>query len=174
MMQRNEKGEIVARHPETEVTFPGVWRSFQEFDRMFDELRWEMDASFGGWGLPALGSFSRTSLGGSPWRTPRVDIGDRGTHYVVQAEVPGVPKERIQVDVDEDRLEIRAEHSVEKQEEKEGARYREIGRSAFYRAIPLPEDADPDKVEARLENGMLTVTLGKHEAAPKGKRVDVK
>jgi HSP20 family protein len=103
-----------------------------------------------------------------------VNIADLDDRYEVAAEIPGVPKEGIEVDVSDDRLEIRAERSLERSEEKDGAQYREIGRSAFYRVLPLPHDADGDKVEAKLDHGVLTVTLPKVEARAPKKRVAVK
>ena len=112
-----------------------------------------------------------TDLG---WRVPRIDVREEPNAYSIAMEVPGIPKEQIEILTTEDRLEVRGEAKGEREEEKKGYRYREIGRCAFRCVVPLPEDADREKVDAKLENGVLTLTVPKLPGKITTRKVTVK
>jgi len=108
-------------------------------------------------------------------RQPLVDLADNGKEYIVKAEIPGVNKEDLNIEVSENSIEISAESKEEKREEKKGYIRRERRYASFYRSIPLPEEIVPDKANADLKEGVLTVTLPKTSAPEKkGKKVPVK
>ncbi len=137
----------------------------RDMDRLFEDFRSEWENAFM---YPKGGAIDVV-------RQPLVDLADNGREYTVKAEVPGVNKEDLNIEVSEDTIEISAESKEERKEEKSGYIRRERRYASFYRSIPLPEDVLPDKVSADLKEGVLTVTLPK--AAPadkKGKKVPVK
>lgn len=104
----------------------------------------------------------------------KVDLSENDKAYTMRAEIPGVNKEDISVQVDGNRVSISTETKKEK-EEKAGERIirRECYRGSSYRSFSLDGDVDEANVQAKYENGMLELTLpktGKHNA----KRIEIK
>ena len=92
---------------------------------------------------------------------PRVDVIDREQEIVVRAEVPGVAKKDLEVELSGRHLRIHGERcKEEKKEEGEFVRS-EIVRGTFSRTIPLPEDLDVEQVKAEFKDGILEVHLPK-------------
>lgn len=107
--------------------------------------------------------------------TPAVDIYENSDFVVVKAELPGVEKDRISVEVKDGILSLRGERKFEKEVKEES--YHRIERSygSFQRSFSLPVSVDQDQVTARFEDGILEVKLPKKEKAkPKQIQVDVK
>ena len=102
----------------------------------------------------------------------RVNIKKTKNAFEYQIEVPGVDKEDIEVNIVGNILEIKARKRIEKKQEK-GFIYIEIIAQEFYRALPLPEDADIKKVKAKYENGILKLIIGRTKKKNKGKKVKV-
>ena len=103
----------------------------------------------------------------SGW-VPSVDFEDRGDHYLVTADLPGVKPEDVEISLDGDVLHIKGERLAETDTGDEGGerRYHRAERvyGAFQRSFRLPADVDPDTVEAHGKNGVLHVRIGKHIA----------
>jgi HSP20 family protein len=110
-----------------------------------------------------------------PLGTPRLDVYEQDGYLVVKAEVPGVKKEDLQVELDNGDIVIQGETRAEN-EVKEDQYYRmerRLGR--FYRRVPLPFDVKPEDIQAKLNDGVLEVRVPKPaEATLKGKRIPVK
>lgn len=92
----------------------------------------------------------------------KINLTENDKSYSVRAEIPGVKKEDIKVDVDGNQVSIRAEAKQEK-EEKSGERVicRECYQGSSYRSFSLGSNVDESKVEARYDNGILELTLPK-------------
>jgi HSP20 family protein len=164
----------------------GIRGSLSPFALM-RRLSEDMDRLFGDYGglglLPGLGA-GRGSHGGlssflsgveSPRWVPTVDVFQRGDDLVVHAELPGIKRNDINVEVNDGRLTLsgqREQHS----EEDRGDSYRsERTFGSFYRAIPLPEEADADHAQARFEDGVLEITIPiPKRVQPKARKVEVK
>ena len=139
------------------------------FDRL-SNLREELDRLF----EAPLSEFNPASPMLSGW-TPSLDLYEEKDNFIVQAELPGMKKEDIDISLHEGALSIAGERkSEEKQEDAET--YREerfFGR--FHRSITLPKPVVADKVKATYTDGVLTVTLPKsEEVKPKQIEVSVK
>ncbi|UCD48231.1 MAG: Hsp20/alpha crystallin family protein [Deltaproteobacteria bacterium] len=107
--------------------------------------------------------------------TPAVDIYESNDSVVVKAELPGVEKDQISVEVKDGILSLRGERKFEKEVKEES--YHRIERSygSFQRSFSLPVSVDQEKVTAQFKNGVLEVTLPKKEQAkPKQIQVNVK
>jgi len=107
--------------------------------------------------------------------TPAVDIYENNDFVVVKAELPGVEKDRISVEVKEGILTLRGERGFDKELKKES--YHRIERSygSFQRSFSLPVSVDQEKVTARFLDGVLEVQLPKKDREkPKQIEVDVK
>jgi HSP20 family protein len=138
-----------------------------DMDRLFDDFRTDWENTF------LVPRAFETDL----VRQPLIDLTDSGKEYVVKAEVPGINKDDLSIEISENGIEISGETATdEKEEDKEkGYLRRERRYSSFYRNLPLPETVLTDKAEAELKDGVLTVKLPK--AAPpekKSKKVQVK
>ena len=107
--------------------------------------------------------------------TPSVDIYENNDSVVVKAELPGVERDQISVEVKDGILTLRGERKSEKEVKEES--YHRIERSYgnFQRSFSLPVSVEQDKVTARFKDGVLEVILPKKEQArPKQIQVDVK
>ncbi|MDB5291807.1 MAG: Hsp20/alpha crystallin family protein [Phycisphaerales bacterium] len=103
---------------------------------------------------------------------PGVNIWEDGDNAYIEAELPGVTMDDIEVDVVGDEVMIKGERKIP---DEPGGVYRRRERAAgcFSRRVTLPWEVDPDKVEATLQNGVLTIKLPKSEAA-RPRKVPVK
>jgi HSP20 family protein len=133
--------------------------------RLQDEMNDLFGRFFEDWPLAGL---TRT---GSWW--PALDISERDDAVVLQAEVPGMKPEDIDISVQNNHLTLSGEKK-ETDERKEGEFYHSERRyGTFRREIALPSGVDADKVEAKYRDGVLTVTLPKSEEA-KPRKIEVK
>ncbi len=141
---------------------------FTEMDRWFDDLRSEFERKF--WG--PIAPFGREGVLAT--RQPPVDLADNGREFVLRAELPGVKKEDLDVQVTPDGIEIGAETRAEQEESGKDYAYRERSYSSFRRVLPFPEEVLADRVEAKLTDSVLEVRLPKKEPTPKRAPVKVR
>lgn len=106
-------------------------------------------------------------------RVPRVDMVDRETEVLIRAEVPGLKKEELHLELTGDLLTIRGERKREEKQEGEQVYRSEIVRGSFSRSIQLPAGIDQDAVQATFQDGMLEIHLPKLEVAER-KTIEVK
>lgn len=140
------------------------WRSpFSELDR----LKRQMDLISGAF----LGEREGRPMPSGVF--PAINLTENKDHYYVRAELPGMKSEEIDIQVAGRNLSISGERQI--QSEGENARYHRREREAgkFSRVISLPDEINPDKIDAHLLNGVLTVTVAKAEAV-KPKQISVK
>jgi HSP20 family protein len=104
------------------------------------------------------------SLFSAEWM-PRIDIKEDTNHYTVTADIPGVDPKDIEVTMANGMLTIRGERREEKEEDNKGYRRRECFMGSFERSFQMPETADSDNIVAKGKNGVLTIQIGKKEAA---------
>ena len=104
---------------------------------------------------------------GSLVREPLIDVVDEGKQVKVMAEIPGVEKKDISIDVTEDSIAISAEQKKEREEKSKGYYYHERGFQKFFRKIALPSEVIPNKSKAEFRDGILTVVLDKKHPAEK-------
>ena len=125
---------------------------------MFDQI-------FGNVGTPR----SAASL----MRAPETDVVETEREIRVQVEMPGLKRENIEVDVENNVLTIRGEKREERTEGQEG-RYHLAERrwGTFARSFVLPRDVDADNIQASFEDGVLTVSIPKSEKARR-RKIDV-
>lgn len=117
----------------------------QAVDRMFDE------------------PFFRPFHGGSDLGAPALDVRTTADALVVEAALPGVKPEDVDITVENGTLAIRAESSSESREGEGEYLVREITRGSFVRTISLPNGLEADKAEATFENGVLLLRIPKVE-----------
>lgn len=155
----NEAGQEVE-----ERRVPSRWDPFADWEPLagwpFRGAGWPTRAVEGTWGQP--GRFA-----------PAVDVSENDGEYAITAELPGVKKEDVTVEVHGGVLTIRGEKRSEREEKGEHGRHFERSFGSFSRSFTLPADVDADHVQAGFKDGVLTVQVRKSEAA-KPKTVAIK
>jgi HSP20 family protein len=145
--------ELAKREPFWEVS-----RLRREMDRLWEDF-------FGAMPRPLR-----------PWAeewVPAVDVAEAADKLTVKAEVPGLDPKEIDISLVGDLLTIKGEKKSEREEKKENYHLVERSYGSFSRAIRLPAAVDADKIEARYEKGVLTVTCPKKEGV-KPKAIAIK
>jgi len=132
-------------------------------------LRHHMNGMFDDFFYP-----SRRSTGGeSLWKwNPAVDIYEEEGNIVVKAEVPGMDKENISVDVKDRVLTLKGERSADNEVKEDNYFRRERTYGSFERAFTLPADVNTDEIKAEYTDGVLKVIVPKPEIA-KPKQISV-
>ncbi|MCC5841176.1 MAG: Hsp20/alpha crystallin family protein [Opitutales bacterium] len=127
--------------------------ALNEFERFFDRA------------LSDFGRFSPLGSGATPGRSFRVDIYEDADTYYVTAELPGIDKGSVKVELENAVLTISGEH-------RPAAGEKDAPSWSFSRSITVSDDINAEKVGARMENGLLTVSLPKPEVR-KPRRITV-
>jgi HSP20 family protein len=106
---------------------------------------------------------------------PAVDITEHKDRYTVKADLPGMKQEDVKVELDDGVLKIFGERKSEREQKDESKKYHYYERSygSFERRFVLPRDTDAEKIDAKYENGVLSVDIPKTEAK-KPKEIKVK
>lgn len=94
---------------------------------------------------------------------PAVNIREDEKNYFLDLAIPGIDKKDLKIDINEDVLTISSEVKSENEENRDGYKRKEFSYSSFCRSFYIPENADKDKIEAGYKDGVLSVTLPKHE-----------
>ena len=101
---------------------------------------------------------------------PRIDVTDEGDALRVVAELPGMNRDDVELEVIDDMLIVSGDKRFESTREEQGCYRVERSFGHFQRAVPLPAGIDLDRAEARFENGVLTVRVPKAAGEPAAKR----
>ena len=158
----NGHSQVPAQHPFRSLR-DQIDRLMDEFDRGLFPSRWLEMTPFS-----KLTSDIRGLV-------PAVDVIDEEKAYRVTAELPGMSEKDVEVTKDGDLLTIRGEKKEEREETERGYFLSERHFGSVERSLRLPEGIDDAKIEAKFENGVLTVILPKTpEAASKPKKIAIK
>lgn len=121
--------------------------------------------------FPFPSSSSIISRENSAFVNTRIDWKETPEAHVFKADLPGLKKEEVKVEIEDDRvLQISGERNVEKEDKNDTWHRVERSSGKFLRRFRLPENAKMDQIKASMENGVLTVTVPKEEV----KKPDVK
>jgi HSP20 family protein len=153
---RRERGEL-ARGGDVLEPFASLRR---DMERLFEDFSRDL-----GWGPPATAG---TAV------APRIDVSETDSEIKIEAEMPGVEEKDVEVVLSNGRLTIKGEKKQEKEEKKKDYHFVERSYGSFARSIGLPFEADPSKVQARFDKGVLTVTVPKPpEVKAKEKKIPI-
>jgi len=156
--------------PQSGSPFTFMRRFSEEMDRLFE------DFGFGrGWLAP---EFERGpelgTLAGSAW-APQVEVRERDNKLIIRADLPGMTKDDINVDIGDNAIAIRGERKNEREEDEPGYYRSERTYGSFYRRISLPRGAKPEEASADFRNGVLEITLPTSQTAEeKPRQIEVK
>lgn len=145
---------------------------------MMQQLQSEMDQLFQdfstGLGRRDVSTARSPQPGVQAW-TPEVDVFRRGDELVVRADLPGIARENVSVDLEDDVLTIRGERRHESEEEREGVYWSERSFGSFERMIPLPEGVNESEAEASFKDGVLEITMpAPKEESPRKRRIEIR
>lgn len=158
---------------ETQIAPRETTDTWTELDRLFDDLHRRFLGSWNSWPfgaavLPFTAGSGRPSL-----RAARADITDTGTAFKVTADLPGIPKDKLEIHVSGTSVEIRGETEQNAKKAENGYLHRERHYAGFYRALELPEPVVAKDATAKLENGVLELELPKEHPTPSPEPVRV-
>jgi len=126
---------------------------------MLNQLYREMDQMF----HPAAGNEDSQALSQADWH-PAVDIKEEDRQYILHMDIPGVDSNNIHVTAEDGMLEIKGERNSEMKQSQQGFTRVERSHGSFMRRFNLPDGVDVDGINAKCENGVLTLTMPKTEA----------
>jgi HSP20 family protein len=109
----------------------------------------------------------------APW-SPQIEVFERDGNLIVHADLPGVKRDDVEVNVDNDVLTIRGQRRQENREAEGGYRRTERSYGSFFRQIPLPDGVDPTEIEAAYEDGVLQVIVPAPRAQQSRRRVEIR
>jgi HSP20 family protein len=148
----------------------GIMRRLSdEMDRMFGDFMVPFGSSFG----PMQQRFSSNMMQGNQWAPP-VEVFEKDNRLVVRAELPGMSKKDVQVEIEDDVLTISGERREEHEETRQGYRHSERRYGRFFRRIPLPEQTDPEEIQASFKNGLLEIEIPIQRPEHRSRQVDIK
>jgi HSP20 family protein len=159
-----KQGEIVpVRERRPARGWPSAWGGspFSAMQRFADEMD-RMFADFGvgrSWPAPLW-----REPGAEMW-APDIDVSQRDSELTIKADLPGLKKDEVSVEVVEGSLTISGERKREREEEREGMYRRERSYGSFRRVIPLPEGAIVEQAKATFRDGVLEITMPAPPAA---------
>lgn len=157
----NRKSDALTRSGIFVDPFMLLDRMTTDFDRLFTETGW-----------PAFRTRGKTEP--VAW-SPHLDVFEKDNRLVARADLPGMKKEDVKVEVNDGYLAISGERKYETEEKKENVYRCEREYGTFYRAFPLPEGVRADAVKATFENGVLEVSIPlavRTESKPRAIRIE--
>jgi len=142
---------------QTRRLFEGPFEMLRDFDRAFNRI-----AAYG----------NDEANGHAATASYPVDVREEDNRFVVEAELPGFTKDQVDISLEDGVLSITAERKIDEQA---GGQHhlRERRYTRIARRFTLPQSVDPNAVEAALDHGILTLTIGKREEV-KARRIEVK
>lgn len=159
--------QVPVRKSSKESDLPSVYeRSSHPLGQLHQELDRLVDNVFRGIGLPSSGSsvFNSPLFDSSNWATntgfrPNLNVSSNDECYEITLEVPGLSESDMSVEVRGDVLTIQGQKQEQK-EDKDSYFYRvERSYGTFQRTLALPDDADPDRIQAAMKDGVLSLTI---------------
>ncbi len=165
--KENEKHVAITggkRHEKRGETGIAPWRPEEypsEIDMAFDDFARRFESTFAPFPRIWFAPRRRMLHELSQVRYPYADLIDSGDEYRVLAEVPGIPKENLDITLTDREIRIEGEAKTDIKEEKEGFIRRERGYSRVSRCLTFPEQVMADRADANLTNGVLEVRVQK-------------
>ena len=165
---KKENMELAPKTPEMVNPFQMMRRFTKDMERMFQNFR--------GFNFP---NFFETEF--EPFRmefeniewVPQIEVLQNNGQFKVRADLPGLTKEDVKVEVTGDLLTLSGERKAETEEKREGFYRSERSYGSFYRQIPLPEGAKIENAAATFQNGVLEITIPAAKVEPPVRKLEI-
>ncbi|KAJ3238050.1 hypothetical protein HDU81_008521 [Chytriomyces hyalinus] len=144
---------------------------FSDFDRLFNSLTSANDPETG----DSSNSTNSNKLS-KYWSGPfnaRLDLTETPSSYLVHADLPGIPKDQVQISLKDGILTLSGERSQLREEQSEHMYIVERSQGKFSRSLRLPRDANVEDVKATMENGVLELVVGKRVEEDGVKKISI-
>lgn len=136
-------------------TLPTIWDQMEHMAReMSRHMPWTEEGDGEKMGIP-------------------VDVYENEDEVVVKAELPGIKKEDIEINLQDNVLTIRGQTKQEEEVKEEGYYRRELRTGSFYRAVTLPSEVKQEEIKATCDSGVCTIRAPKAKEEKVGKKIDV-
>ena len=162
------KMEVALKTPEMGNPFQMMRRFTNNMERLFED--------FGGFSFP---NFFRTDFApfqmefeNGEW-APQVEVLRNNGQFTVRADLPGLTKDDMKVEITDEFLTFSGERKEEKEEKREGFYRSERSYGSFYRQIPLPEGAMTENAAATFVNGVLEITIPAPKVAAPTRKLEI-
>ena len=153
---------------DTATPFRFMKRFTEDMERLFEDFQgFRFGSLFGREIFPFTKEFEHVD-----W-VPKIEVSERNGELSVRAELPGLTKNDVKVDLTDEALTLSGERKEEKEEKKEGYYRSERSYGSFYRYIPLPQGAKTDTAKAEFHDGVLEVKMQVPKSATRSRRVEI-
>ena len=167
--KKEEKMELAQKTPEMVNPFGMMRRFTKDMERLFDD--------FGAFSFP---NFFKTDF--APFRmefdnvewVPQIEVLQNNGQFMVKADLPGLTKDEVKVELTDNLLTISGERKEEKEEKREGFYRSERSYGSFYRQVPLPEGAKTEDAAATFFNGVLEITMPVPKVEASTRKLEIK
>jgi len=180
--QGSSAGALAPRHGSSAASYGGygsgpfstMRRISDEMDRLFDSFgfgrsffpsEFEQSAP-----APRYGNLEGTS---ALW-APHVDVVERDGKLLISADLPGVKKEDVKVEINQDSVTLQGQRHQEKSSSDRGYYQSERSYGSFYRTIPLPEGVNTEKASATFRDGVLQIEVPAPSRQSRGRTLEIK
>ena len=166
MKDNTEKMELERRTAETANPFRMMRRFTKNMERFFED--------FGGFNFPTVFKTDfapfRMEFENVEW-VPQIEVLHNNGQFMVRADLPGLTKDDVKVELTDDVLTISGER---KEEKREGFYRSERSYGSFYREIPLPEGVKTENAAATFHNGVLEITMPAEKVEMPARKLEIK
>jgi len=160
--------EVALKTPETVNPFQMMHRFTKDMERLFEDFQ---GFSFPNFFTTDFAPF-RSGLEKGAWM-PQIEVLQNNGKLMVRADLPGLAKDDVKLEITDDFLTISGERKEEKEEKREGFYRSERSYGSFYRQIPLPEGAKTENAAATFANGVLEITIPAPEVATATRKIEI-
>ena len=168
MKNEKEKMELAPKSPETANPFGMMRRFTKDMERLFNDFEEYRFAHFFKDFVPFRMEFDTAK-----W-VPQIEVLQNNGQLLVRADLPGLTKEDVNVELTNDMLTISGERKDEKEEKREGYYRSERSYGSFYREIPLPKGAKTGDATATFRNGVLEITMPVPKVETSTRKLEIK
>jgi len=166
--EEKEKMELAPKAPETGNPFRMMRRFTKDMERLFSDFE---DFRFSNF-FKDFAPFSM-EFDTAKW-VPQIEVLHNNGQLLLRADLPGLTKDDVKVEVTNDMLTISGERKEEKEEKREGFYRSERSYGSFYREIPLPEGAKTEDAAATFRNGVLEITMPVPKVETPTRKIEIK
>ena len=160
--------EVALKTPETVNPFRMMRRFTKDMERLFEDFQGFSFPTFFTADFPPF----RMDLEKGKWM-PQLDVLKNNGKLTVRADLPGLTKDNVKIEITDDFLTISGERKEEQEEKREGFYRSERSYGSFYRQIPLPEGAQTENAAATFANGVLEITIPAPEVATATRQIEI-
>ena len=166
--KKKEKMELAQRTPETGNPFGMMRRFTKDMERLFNDFEEFRFSNF----FKDFAPF-RVEFDTAKW-VPQIEVLQNNGQLLVRADLPGLTKDDVKVEVTNDMLTLSGERKEEKEEKREGYYRSERSYGSFYREIPLPEGTKTEDAAATFRKGVLEITMPVPKVETSTRKLEIK